>query len=111
MAFGVYSRVRPIAVELVLRLALDPSACGFYFLPGEERFYRGVSANFDVRFRVTTSGDISILENGLPTIEDVNRLLLEYLALVGGLPLTPDDFIDPNTGEFVCTNEKLRSLL
>jgi hypothetical protein len=43
--------------------------------------------------------------------EDVNPLVLEYFVRITGLPLTPDDFRDPTTGEFDCTNDKLFSLL
>lgn len=43
-------------------------------------------------------------------IEAANTSLLEFLIRINGLDLTPDDFRDQITGEFVCTNEKLFSL-
>lgn len=44
-------------------------------------------------------------------IEATNTLLLEYLIRIGGLDLAPDDFRDQTTGNYVCTNEMLFSLL
>ncbi len=43
-------------------------------------------------------------------IENANTLLLEFFIRINGLNLTPDDFRDAVTGEYVCTNEKLFSL-
>ena len=43
-------------------------------------------------------------------IENANTILLELFIRINGLDLTPDDFRDAITGEYVCTNEKLFSL-
>ena len=47
----------------------------------------------------------------LPTQDAAQTRILEFMIRLGGLPLTVDDFRDPTTGEFDCTNEKLYSLL
>ena len=57
--------------------------------------------------RINANG--AILES-TPAGEEKRRLL-EYLIAFGGLNLTPDDFWEDASGDFVCTNEKLLSLL
>ena len=53
------------------------------------------------------SGSNLVLANNVP---DPKRRAVEMLIRINLLPLTPDDFRDPTTGEWNCTNERLLSL-
>jgi len=86
----------------------DLNTCTFMYLPGSASFQ---FSQPEERIRVITGGGSQTLATGLTTVEEGKTRLVEFMIRIGALPLTPDDFRDPATGEFDCTNEKLFSLL
>jgi hypothetical protein len=88
----------------------NPSSCSFRHLTGSIYFRDTGQDGLDIEMVRLGSTEVTVVDS-VSTTDDVKPRLLEYLIRVNGLPLTPDDFRDPTTGEFDCTNDKLLSLL
>ena len=80
--------------------------CSFLDLRNGGKFYADVG-NRTIIFFNTGSVSTDIVGYNLA---DPRRRAVEMLIRINNLPLTPDDFRDPITGEWNCTNERLLSL-
>jgi hypothetical protein len=90
---------------------VNSSDCGFRYLSGSlvNGSWDNGLAIFQIGHFIPGAG--SIIIDTEPTTDAGQTRMLEYFIRINGLSLAPAAFRDPSTGEFVCTNDKLFSLL
>ena len=84
--------------------------CEFTHMPSQRKYWWS-SGGQSVYMSSYQNGELGLLLRDVLTVEDSRAALIDLMIRIGNLPLVVDDFLDPATGELVCTNEKLLSLL
>ena len=85
-------------------------SCEFSHFPSQRRFWWNQTAQH-VYFSAFNGTEASIVLRDVLVLEDSKAALVDLMIRIGNLNITVDDMRDPSTNAFVCTNEKLLSVL
>ncbi len=90
---------------------LNATNCQFVHIPANKRIFWNGGASQQIIVGDLSGGNSFFTLLNIATIEESKVALLDLMIRIGDLPLVVEDFRDPATGEFDCSNEKLLSLL